>query len=206
MLFRSLATGGFALAYALMLGSEGGLEGYFRDFVAKFLRTVRDAVESDASSLAAEVSLPAAETIAKFLPGAFAATWLGVTFANGALGQLLARISGRALRPSPEMADIELPTWVPGLAAIAAVGAMLPGDAGFVGVTVATILGLAFVFAGLAVVHARSRTWPQRRWWLGTIYLLSLTQGWPFLLVALLGVVEPWTNLRGRPAATPPGT
>ena len=102
--------------------------------------------------------------------------------------------------------DIELPTWVPGLAAIAAVGAMLPGDAGFVGVTVATILGLAFVFAGLAVVHARSRTWPQRRWWLGTIYLLSLTQGWPFLLVALLGVVEPWTNLRGRPAATPPGT
>jgi uncharacterized protein YybS (DUF2232 family) len=192
-----LGVAAFALVLVLMSGEEGGLEGFISNAVAKMVQGGRDAPTAEAMA-------SAVQGFARFLPGAAIASWIAMTAVNGALAQAIAKRLGRARRPTPEMAQLDLPAWMPGAAAISGIGALMPGTAGFIGANLAIILGLGFVFAGLAVIHARSRTWNQRSWWLVAIYLLSFTQAWPVLIIGLLGVFEPWTNLRGRSAGPPP--
>ena len=100
--------------------------------------------------------------------------------------------------PSPDIASLQLPQGLPIFAAICGLGAFMPGLAGFLGVNLAIILAGAFAFAGLAVVHTVARRWPNRRLWLIAVYVFVLVFGWPVLSLALLGLADPWLNLRRR--------
>ena len=132
------------------------------------------------------------------LPGIIAASWMTMTATNGILAQgLLARF-GANWRPSPEMAALSLPVWIPALLALAAVAIVLGGTARFVGVNLVIVLGIPFCLAGLAVLHTAARRLSRPAIPLVTFYVLAGVFGWPLLLVALLGVLDSSLGLRRR--------
>ena len=136
---------------------------------------------------------------AAFLPG-IAAALLFLTLAlDGVLGQAIAARLSIARRPSPPWRDMTLPAWplyalgISCLAGIAASGALE-----YIGRNLAIVFAVPFLLQGLAVVHAVAARLPGRTVWLVGFYLLGLLMAWPFVLVAALGLAEPYVGLRAR--------
>jgi len=188
-----IAMGAFLLLNVVLAGEPAGAEGTVRGFVEAALRqlTLPGRTTPESTSALAAV-------IARFFPGVIADSWMIMVIANAVLAQGLLVRFGRNLRPSPSMAEIELPSWVTGATAIAAVGSFLPGIAGFVGGNIVLMSVLAFALAGLAVIHALLARSSNRTLALVATYAFLFIFGWPLVIVALLGAAEPWLNLRRR--------
>jgi hypothetical protein len=123
---------------------------------------------------------------------------------NGVLAQgALARF-GLTWRPSPDIAALTLPKALPAAALLCGALAAVPGTVGYLGLNLVLVLSIAFFLAGLAVVHALARRLEARLFMLIAFYAV-LFFGWPVLVVAGLGFLEPWVGLRRRFAATAPG-
>jgi hypothetical protein len=136
--------------------------------------------------------------IAFILPGIVATSWMVMTATNGSLAQgVLARF-GASWRPSPDLAALGLPMWIPVLLAFAAGATLLGGTARFIGVNVLIVLAVPFCLAGLAVLHTVARRFPRPAVTLVIFYLLAGFLGWPLLLVALLGLLDSPLGLRRR--------
>jgi hypothetical protein len=132
------------------------------------------------------------------LPGIIATSWMVMTATNGSLAQgLLARF-GASWRPSPDLAALGLPMWIPVLLAFAGVATLLGGNARFIGVNVMIVLAVPFCLAGLAVLHTVARRFPRPAVTLVAFYLLAGFLGWPLLLIALLGLLDSPLGLRRR--------
>ncbi|MEE9140949.1 MAG: DUF2232 domain-containing protein [Alphaproteobacteria bacterium] len=180
----------FAVAAILFSGAEGGLEAYVRAAVAQALEQL--AIDQDPARIAAF-----AEAAAPYVPGVVVATWMIVVTVNGALAQgVLARF-GRALRPSPDIAALELPRWMTVALAVAALLAWFgDGALGFIGWNMVIILAVPFFFAGLGVVHAVVRRIKGGPMILAMFYLFLIVFGWPVVLVAGLGLTDQWAGFR----------
>ena len=140
--------------------------------------------------------------IAFILPGIVATSWMVMTATNGTLAQgLLARF-GMSWRPSPDLAALGLPIWIPVLLAFAAGATLLHGTARFIGVNLLIVLAVPFCLAGLAVLHTVARRFPRPAVTLATFYLLAGSLGWPLLLIAVLGLLDSPLGLRRRFALT----
>ena len=136
--------------------------------------------------------------IAFILPGIVATSWMVMTTTNGSLAQgLLARF-GASWRPSPDLAALGLPMWIPVLLAFAAGATLFGGTARFIGVNVLIVLAVPFCLAGLAVLHTVARRFPRPAVTLVTFYLLAGFLGWPLLLIAVLGLLDSPLGLRRR--------
>jgi hypothetical protein len=136
--------------------------------------------------------------VAFILPGIAATSWMMMTASNGSLAQgLLARF-GASWRPSPDLAALGLPIWIPVLLALASGATLLGGTARFVGVNVLIVLAVPFCLAGLAVLHTVARRFPRPAVTLTVFYLLAGVLGWPLLLIALLGLLDSPLGLRRR--------
>jgi hypothetical protein len=180
-----------ALGHAMLLASLG-------DEVQALLR---GRVAPDAMSLTPEdeAMREVLRTVAPVLPGFAGGQWLWMLAINGALGQWIARRAGTAWRPSPRMAELELPGWMTGLFALALLGSLLPGLSGLVGANAIVVLLAAYTLGGLAIVHAAAAQWTSPVLALTAVYLASLlTLGMPLLPIAAAGVLEPWIKLRAR--------
>ncbi len=106
-------------------------------------------------------------------------------------------------RPSPDIAGLALPRWLAAPVVAAAILAFAePGDLGYFGRNLVPVLGIAYVFAGLAVLHAALRRYPGRAFILVPSYM-TLLLGWPVLLLAACGMIDQWFGLRQRFAAAP---
>lgn len=186
------AMAAFLVLVLVFIGQPGGAEGAIRSFVEATLQQLAPG-GLDAESLGATATM-----VARFFPGVVADSWMVMVIANAILAQGLLVRFGRNRRPSPSMADIELPGWLIGITAIAAVGSFLPGVAGFVGGNAILMAVLAYALAGLAVVHAYAARSPNRSLVLIATYAFLFIFGWPAVLIALLGAAEPWLNLRRR--------
>jgi hypothetical protein len=145
-----------------------------------------------------------AEALTAFFPAMAVGSWLIMTTVNGILAQgALARF-GLNRRPAPDMAALTLPRWTAGiLAASLLIAFVAAGDIGYLGANLAPVLALAYVFAGLAVMHAVLRRQTGRILILVPAYL-ALLLGWPVLLVAACGMIDQWFGLRQRFAASLP--
>jgi uncharacterized protein YybS (DUF2232 family) len=110
---------------------------------------------------------------------------------------LLARF-GASWRPSPDLAALGLPMWIPLLLALASGATLLAGTPRFIGVNVLIVLAVPFCLAGLAVLHTVARRFPRPAVALVTFYLLAGVLGWPLLLIALLGLLDSPLGLRRR--------
>jgi len=185
----ALALGGIAASLALH-GGAAGLQAALRNMVAEIL----DAIALPANADRAVVI----DTIAAIIPGVVAASWMVTTIVNGALAQgVLARF-GANWRPSPDLATLGLPLWLPAALGLAGVAATFGGTPRYIGLNAAIALVVPFCLAGLAVVHAAARRLPHPAVGLVCFYTVAALFGWPFLLVAVLGLLESWLGLRRR--------
>ncbi|MBL8697350.1 MAG: DUF2232 domain-containing protein [Alphaproteobacteria bacterium] len=146
-----------------------------------------------------------------FLPGFLGLGFFFLLIANAALAQFLLVRLGLNLRPTPRMADLALPGWFNTAAAIAAIGAFLPGlfgqapgIAGVVGANMMLVCLAGFLFAGLAVIHAWVKDWPSRGALLAGLYVLMLFFAPVLVALLMLGLAEPWLKLRERFAGPAP--
>ena len=138
--------------------------------------------------------------IAKALPGMLAVTWLTIVLFNLWLAGFIVDASGRALRPWPNLQDLELPNGFVAVFAAAFLVSFIPGLFGLLATGLAFAMLFAYVLQGLAVIHVYSRGMPFRGLLLTAVYLGILLLGWVAILVAILGLGEPMFGLRAKSA------
>lgn len=197
LVLAGLGLGGAALAMVMALGEPGGLEGVIRQALSRMALLIAPG-QADALG-------PDAMWIAPAMPGLVVISWLLMTVVNGALAQGLLSRFGLNRRPSMRMVDFTLPHWSALAFSLACAGAvLLEGGPGFAALTVALVLGVPFLFAGLAVVHAVARRQKASTALLVAVYLFVFLIGWPIPFLVGLGMIEQWMGFRARLAARKP--
>jgi hypothetical protein len=185
---------GLVLAVAVLLTMFGeGFEAGITSLVTSFADILKERADQ-------EVSLPNVEGIASALPGIIACSWMVMTVVNGLLAQAIVRKSGHHLRPSPAMADIDIPLiWGGAFGATAILGYLLPGDIGYTLLNIAFVLAFPLLFQGLSVVHAWFAHWRISRPGFVALYIaLVVFFAWLALPLVAIGLAEPLAKLRGR--------
>ncbi|MFQ5954133.1 MAG: DUF2232 domain-containing protein [Kiloniellales bacterium] len=184
-----LALAALVAAMLALTGAPGGLEGAVQAFVRANL--------ADMLSRVPEQSGARVETVAKILPGIVLCSWMLMTIINGGLAQGLLSRFGHNIRPSLDIAELELPRWAPITLAVAlALAVFGNGWLGFFGVTALAVVAVPFFLAGLAVIHAMARPHKSRQAILGLCYVILVIFAWPAIMVAALGLIEQWAQLR----------
>jgi hypothetical protein len=185
---------GYALAgigaAILLLGGPESLQESLRGVLAQVLDRMYQRRLPNRDDVAA--------TLATIVPGVVAASWMVTAVVNAVLAQgVLARF-GANWRPSPKLVALDLPGWLHIALGAAAVAVFVGGTARFVGISAMIALSVAFCLAGLAVLHAAARRLSHPMMVLMIFYTTAALFGWPFLAVAVLGLLESWLGLRRR--------
>ena len=180
-----MALAGIAAAL-LLFGGPRGLQAALQDVVSQVLDRVSRRPMPNRELVA--------EALAMLIPGIVAASWMIMAVVNGALAQGVLSRFGRNWRPTPDLAGLGLPLWVPAAVGLAAAATVFAGGLRFVGINVIITLFVPLCLAGLAVLHAAARRLRHPGIALVGFYTLAGLFGWPFLLVAL----ESWLGLRHR--------
>jgi hypothetical protein len=185
----ALALCGIA-AMLLLLGGPEGLQLALRDIVGEALdRVARQPLPNRDAIVRA---------VATVIPGVVAASWMITSVGNGALAQgLLARF-GASWRPSPDLAALSLPMWLPAALGLAAAATLIGGAPRYIGINALIALSVPFCLAGLAVLHMAVRRLSNPAMALMLFYTTAALFGWPFLAIAILGLLESWLGLRRR--------
>jgi len=105
---------------------------------------------------------------------------------------------GANWRPSPDLARLALPLWLPLAVGVAAAAMIFGGTGRYLGLNALIALCVPFGLAGLAVLHMAARRLPHPTMALVCFYTLAVMFGWPFLAVTVLGLLEHWLGLRRR--------
>jgi len=145
------------------------------------------------------------QMVATFVPATAAGMWLIMTLANMFLAQFIVARSGVAMRPSPDITQMQYPQVFVVAFPVSLILGFLPGELGFAGASLAVLLFVPYFLLGLAVIHAISRGWQARPAILTGLYLVLILFGTPVVLVGILGLVEAWLGLRARFAAPDQG-
>ena len=183
----------FAAAALAMSGEAGGMEGWIRES----LTTVLGQIMPEESARIADIFAPN-------MPAIMVASWVLMMTFNGALSQGLLVRFGRNARPSPDLAELEVPNWVLYAVVAALVVATLgSGGFAFVGRNLVMIFAMPFFFQGLAVIHAMARRTQAKTLALIITYMLLLFVFWSAIVVVALGLVEQVARLRQRFAGPP---
>lgn len=100
-------------------------------------------------------------------------------------------ISGRLMRPWPDLPATKMPRACLGILAVAAVLSFAPGYAGVLGVALVGAFTAVFALQGLAAFHDRSRGRPGRGLMLFSMYVvLFVTQGVALIALTLFGLAD----------------
>lgn len=184
--FAALA---LALAFFVLLGQPGGLQGAIEAFLSAALEGLGQTEEA-----------PAEFGRWLFLfPGFMGASWIVMVVINALLAQSFAVRMGWNRRPTPGFSDLELPWWLWPMIGVAAFLSLLgDGGLGFLGRATLIVLVVPYVFLGLAVLHTLAHRWTHPGLALIAVYGSIVILGWPILVVLLLGFVEDWAGLRRR--------
>ncbi len=140
-----------------------------------------------------------AAAMAPYALGLSVVSWMTLIGLNGVLAQGLLTRFGRQARPSPDIADLDLPSWLSlALAVLAGVAYLASGPIGFAARNLLLIVLVPFFFAGLAVIHLFCRRFAARTILLIVFYVAIALIGWIAPLVACLGLIDQWAGLRRR--------
>jgi hypothetical protein len=185
----AFALAGIAVAL-LLFGGPHGLQSALQGAVTEMLDRLAQRPLANRDQVAA--------VLAMLIPGIVASSWMTMAIANASLAQgLLARF-GLNWRPSPDLAGLGLPIWVPVALGLAAAATAFEGPLRFIGINMMIALSVPLCLAGLAVLHMAARRLPNPGMALVGFYTLAGLFGWPFLAVAVLGLLESWLGLRRR--------
>lgn len=138
------------------------------------------------------------------LPAAMAISVMATMLINLWLGGRIARAAGALQRPWPDLAAMTFPRGVPLMFAIATAATFLSGLMGLAAAAVFGALFLAYVLAGLAVIHFVTRGHPWRAFALWGIYGgLIVFNSLASLLIAILGLADAIRPMRQSPPSGP---
>ena len=196
------------LAGVLMLALGPDYETYQQSIGGLLKPETLEALDPDGSVFTPETIESLKVLLAKALPAAFAIVWLTIVLFNLWLAGIIVAASGRALRPWPDLHDLEVPNIFVAVFAVAMVLTFLPGMIGLLATGFSGALLFAYVLQGLAVIHVYSLGVTFRPLLLAVVYLGILFLGWVAILVAIVGLGEPLFGLRARSKAAgppPPG-
>ncbi len=193
-----------ALAVMYFSTSPGGLAGVIREQLDGMLSVLVTNPALGPTAPVSEQDIAAlADLMAAFFPAMVAGTWLVLLAVNAALAQGGLSRFGRAILPTPDIADLRLPRWyVMGLVAAVALS-YLDGGLGYLGANTVPIVLLGYLFVGLGVMHAILRRWSSGMFWLVTVYFLLFLFGWlavPIIFVGLLDTLFDFRNRFGPPS------
>jgi hypothetical protein len=189
------------LAALLVLALGPGLESYHQWINQTLVPNVLKVLGPRASDFTPEMIESLKLVLAKALPAAFVIVWLTLMLFNLWLAGLIVDASGRAMRPWPNLHDLEVPNVFVAVFAGAMIASFVPGLIGLLATGLASALLFAYMLQGLAVIHVYSRGVPLRWLLLVVVYLGILFLGWLAIVVAIIGLGEPLLGLRGRRAA-----
>ena len=141
----------------------------------------------------------------RYMPPVSVIVAMATMLANLYLAARIVLISGRLMRPWPDIWRLELPNGL-AIALIASlIASFLPGLAGMIAGAFAAGFAFAYTLQGLAVMHVVTLPSPARPLFLGAVYFTLLFLGWagPILswsglALAMLGIGESVLNLRAR--------
>lgn len=167
---------------------------------------VLDGTGPGGTRMTAEQQAGFAALMTALLPWAMATTWFAVAMLNlWAAGHAVLR-SGRLARPWPDLSSISLP---PGMAlafAVAVAASLLGEMAGLIASGFASAFVFAFMLVGLGLLHRLTRGSAIRPLLLSLVYAgLMFLSPFSSLLVALVGLAEPFLRRRAPPGQLPPG-
>lgn len=172
--------------------------GSFQDYEAA-LRSLFEAMLADRTGQVSPDGERLADLMVAVMPPAAAVVTMVTQLGNLWLAAHIARLSSHLMRPWPDLSAMELPRGAAILLVGSFIGSMLAD--GFVGLLVellAATLLMAFGLLGLAVIHVITRGAPGRSLVIGTVWLAALGLGWPFAVLALLGIAETLFGVRAR--------
>lgn len=185
---------GFAIAIAAIISSLA-----VQELFDERLRVFAENFAADNDGITADRLLEWMEPVKRLLPGLTTVIWMVNLIAAGALAQAALVKLGRNMRPWPNFMAMELPGWMVIVAIVTLVAAMvLPEPAGTYALAMAFATCFAFLLQGLAVVHAFNRKIQGGTILLVIFYALVFGQGYPVVLVVLLGAVEQYVWMRRR--------
>ncbi len=152
-----------------------------------------------------------AAMMTQLYPMAISTLWLAIAMLNWWVAAHVIARSGRLSRPWPLLAELKLPPQMP-LAFGSALGAMLftSGMAMLVASGFAGAFMFALMLVGLGILHRMTRGVAARPFLLGIVYSALLVMPFTSLIVALIGLSEPFFRHRiptgaGPPTTGPPG-
>ena len=141
--------------------------------------------------------------LTRALPAVIAIVWITIALFNVWLAGTIAKRSGHALRPWPDLQALDIPN----VMVIAFAGSLalsfMPGILGLIATGFAGAFLIAYLLQGLAVIHFYSLGMPFRTAMLAVLYFAVLFLGWVAIIVAILGLGEPVFGLRARGGPAP---
>lgn len=138
------------------------------------------------------------ELLIRALPAALAIVWLSVMLLNMWTAGRIVTVSGRAVRPWPDFALMNYPSYFALGFVASLLGTLAPGILSIIATGFAGAFLMAYVLLGLIVLHVMARNSPFKIIALGTLYIGIFVFGWVALVVAIIGIGEPIFRLRAR--------
>jgi Predicted membrane protein (DUF2232) len=144
------------------------------------------------------------EVMVAIIPPAAAVLATVTNLINLWLAGRIVKISGRLLRPWPDLAAMTFPSFAPPLLAIAVGLTFLPGIVGILAMVLAASLLIAYGALGFAVLHKITGGMNARPFMLAGSYAAVVVFGWPVLLMTVLGLADTALDIRARVARRRP--
>ncbi|MEO1281498.1 MAG: DUF2232 domain-containing protein [Pseudomonadota bacterium] len=187
---------GIAIATLAILGSSmDRLREELRDMIDKFMTAQLEAM-GDGQKLKPEDLDRITDVALQMLPAIMAISVMGALLFNLWLAGRIAGAAGQLTRPWPDLAAFTYPPLTPIAFAVALAVGFLPGIAGLMGASVAGALFFAYLLLGLAIIHYTTRGNPWRWMVLWLVYFSLIFANGVTVLIALLGVLEPFSPIR----------
>ncbi len=207
VLWSAVMAGGLTLAVlALASGSMDAVQASIRDYITSTLKDGLATAEGRAPLDETQIS-QLTDMLVALLPAASAVSWMTAMIFNLWLAGRITLASGQLERPWPDIAALDYP---PGTALMLIAAILASGASGIAGGAGTGFLGaffLAYLLAGLAVIHfvTRGHTWRPFALW-GLYAALFVVNVWIAVLIALVGLADRPLRLRARAqaAGTPP--
>ena len=124
--------------------------------------------------------------------------WIFALAISGMWAQIALTSNKLALRPMPSLVDIDLPmAYLVLLAIMVLLAYFYEGSVAYFARGTLVPMSMPYFMLGLGVIHLWARQSKHKSIWLTLTYFLLMLQ-WPMVLVAALGVVEPWLHIRTK--------
>lgn len=207
VLWAAVMAGTITLLVLLIIGQDfeelrTGLKQYLSDTIKTNMPPTADGKPLDDQQLETMTNIMVA-----VMPAASAVSWLTALVFNLWLAGRITLAAGQLQRPWPDISAMEFPPGTALMLLAAMLGAGAKGIAGAVGTSFLGAFFLAYVFAGLAVIHYVTRAKPWRPFGLWLLYIgLLIVAVWIAVVIALVGLAERPLRLRERafPSGPPP--